>query len=210
MFGGSSIKLDGVWAGGIIGNVKGRESGMPGEVRWEEFFDPAGVVARLGCTQLPGDVVEFGCGYGSFSLPAARGLDGILHALDIDPEMVARTAGRAEAEGIANLRAIERDFVADGSGLADGSAVHAMLFNILHIENPVGLLYTALRTLRPDGAVSVIHWRDDIQTPRGPSPGIRPSPEQCGRWAKEAGFRMIRKVPLGSSAPWHFGLVLEK
>lgn len=189
--------------------VKGRESGMPGEDRWEEFFDAAGVVARLGCAERPGEVVEFGCGYGSFSLPVARGLDGTLHALDIDPEMVARTAGRARAEGIANLRAIERDFLAHGSGLADGSAVHAMLFNILHIEDPVGLLYLARRALQPDGTASVIHWRDDIKTPRGPSPDIRPSPGQCIRWAEEAGFRLTRSVPLGSSAPWHFGLVLE-
>lgn len=82
-----------------------------------------------------------------------------------------------------------RDFAADGTDLPDGAAVHAMLFNLLHIENPVGLLREALRVLGPGGSASVIHWRSDIETPRGPSPAIRPSPERCARWAEEAGSR---------------------
>ena len=191
-------------------DMKGRESGMPGEDLWETFFDAAGVVARLGCASRPGVVVEFGCGYGTFSLPVARKLDGTFHALDIDPTMVAHTAARARAEGMANLRTVERDFAADGTGLPDESAVHAMLFNLLHIENPVVLLREARRVLRPGGSVSVIHWRSDIGTPRGPSSSIRPSPEQCAGWAEEAGFRSVRRVPLGGVAPWHFGLVAEK
>lgn len=76
--------------------MKGRESGMPGEDLWEEFFDAAGIVAWLGCAARPGVVVEFGCGYGTFSLPAARELDGTFHAMDIDPAMVDRTATGAD------------------------------------------------------------------------------------------------------------------
>lgn len=190
--------------------MKGRESGMPAEGCWEEFFDAAGIVARLGCAARPGEVVEFGCGYGTFSLPAARELDGVFHAMDIDPAMVARTAARARAEGVTNLRAAVRDIAADGTGLPDGAAVHAMLFNLLHIENPVGLLREALRVLGPGGSASVIHWRSDIETPRGPPPEIRPPPEQCARWAEEAGFRSVRILPFDGVAPWHFGLVAEK
>ena len=68
--------------------MKGRESGMPDEDLWTGFFDPDEVVSRLGCTGRSGDVVEFGCGYGTFTFPVASVLAGTIHALDIDSQMV--------------------------------------------------------------------------------------------------------------------------
>lgn len=183
---------------------------MPDVERWAGFFDAGAVIARLGCADRPGDVAEFGCGYGTFALPVASRLAGVVHGFDIEPTMVAGLGERTRAAGIGNLRAWQRDFVAEGTGLADGSMIHAMLFNILHIEDPVGLLREARRVLGPGGSASVIHWRSDIATPRGPSPAIRPSPEQCIRWAEEAGFSSVQTVDLGTAAPWHFGLRLSR
>jgi hypothetical protein len=57
--------------------------------------------------------------------------------LDIEPEMVAATARKARQAGLTNVVAEARDFVAAGSGLADGQAGYAMLFNILHIEDAI-------------------------------------------------------------------------
>ena len=92
---------------------------------------------KLDCTGPCGDVVEFGCGYGTFTLPAARAVGGRVRALDIEPEMVAATARKARQAGLTNVVAEVRDFVAAGSGLADGQAGYAMLFNILHIEDAI-------------------------------------------------------------------------
>jgi ribosomal protein L11 methylase PrmA len=50
---------------------------------------------RLKCGDLPGNVVEFGCGYGTFTIAAARRASGIVDALDIDPSMVSATIDRA-------------------------------------------------------------------------------------------------------------------
>ncbi len=188
--------------------MKGRESGMPVRDQWENFFDAEEIITCLQCAERSGDVIEFGCGYGTFSLPVARRLHGLLHTFDIDPAMVAETERRAHAEELANLIVRRRDFVEDGTGLADGAAVHAMLFNLLHIEAPVRLLREARRVLEPGGAASIIHWRTDIETPRGPSPAIRPTPDQCRCWAREAGFRTVRPVELGNAAPWHFGMIV--
>ena len=190
--------------------MKGRESGMPDESLWTGFFDPDEVVSRLGCAGRAGDVVEFGCGYGTFTFPVAAGLAGTVHALDIDARMVGWVERRARDEGWTNLLTAERDFMAAGTGLEGESMVHAMLFNILHIEEPEKLLGEAWRVLAWGGVTSVIHWRSDIPTPRGPSLDIRPSPNQCQRWAKEAGFRSFRNLPLGDAAPRHFGLLLGK
>jgi hypothetical protein len=49
----------------------------------------------------------------------------------------------------------------------------------------------------------------DIRTPRGPSLDIRPRPEQCRAWGKQAGLRWVRDQALPGS-PWHWGMLLEK
>src|ERR1035437_556771 len=120
--------------------MKTRESGMPEESMWDQFFSPSAVLAKLGLTTECGDVVDFGCGYGTFTIPAARTVRGVVHALDVDPEMIAVTTGKAQAAGLTNVRTERRDFVADGTGLPRDSVGYVMLFNILHCEDPLVLL----------------------------------------------------------------------
>lgn len=188
--------------------MKARDSGMPDEDWWESFFDADAALGKL----LPheacaGDVVEFGCGYGTFTLPAARRIGGMLTALDIEPDMVARVRARSVQQHQRNIRAAVRDFVQHGSGLDDASQSHAMIYNLLHLEQPLALLREAHRVLAPAGSLSVIHWRSDITTPRGPTLEIRPTPAQCRQWMIEAGFPSIFEIGLGPSCPYHFGLL---
>jgi len=189
--------------------AKIRESGMPPEKLWESFFNPEGALDALGGRYLTGDVVEFGCGYGTFTIASARRSAGLVYALDIDPIMVAATTERATSAGVKNVVAERRDFMADGCGRPGSSVRYAMLFNILHLEEPVSLLQEALRVLQPSGTAGVMHWNRDRRTPRGPPMQIRPSPTECVQWAKAAGFRSseLRDLP---GCPWHWGLILLK
>lgn len=188
---------------------KVRESGMPEESYWDSFFDAAGMLSQLGCTSRTGDVVEFGCGYGTFTIPAAEMVAGTVHALDIDPAMTAIVDSKARRQRLSNIVCEVRDFVTDGSGLPDGTADLALLFNILHIEDPVALLREARRTLSPAGRVAIVHWRNDVHTPRGPSLAIRPSQVQCRQWGEAAGLTFERFDPLSCCA-WHWGLVMSR
>jgi SAM-dependent methyltransferase len=188
--------------------AKGRESEMPPIEMWEGFFEPDRVLEALGFGGFPGDVVEFGCGYGTFTIAAARRTSGVVHALDIDALMVRATIERAQQAGVPNVIAETRDFVCEGSGRPDASASFVMLFNILHIEDPVSLLREAHRVLRVGGIAGIVHWRQDIETPRGPSLEIRPPPAQCRAWAERAGLRW-RSSPELPSSPWHWGMVFE-
>ena len=188
--------------------MKGRESGMPEEDYWASFFDAdRAVETLLSDSDLQGNLVEFGCGYGTFTLLAAQRITGKVTALDIEPDMVTSVRCKAEMVGLSNIHVVLRDFVAQGTGLADGSQAHAMIYNLLHLENPNALLAEAYRILRPDGVLSVIHWRNDIPTPRGPSLAIRPSPDQCQRWMAQAGFEAVELVDLQHCCPFHFGLI---
>jgi SAM-dependent methyltransferase len=186
--------------------VKVRESGMPAEGYWRAFFHPQSVLEQLDLTPNAGDVAEFGCGYGTFTIAAAGITRGLVHAIDIDPEMVAAATRNVEAAGLQNVRLHCRDFVREGSGLADVSCGYAMLFNILHAEEPLLLLREAFRVLTPGGRLGILHWNYDPATPRGPSMEIRPRPEQCAAWAAEAGFS-ISPPDIRSVGQYHYGIV---
>ena len=188
--------------------MKARESGMPEEALWASFFDARAAIDKLlGPQGVAGDVLEFGCGYGTFTVPAALLTRGIVTALDIEGEMVQHVRQMARTLGLSNIRCEQRDFLVQGTGLDDGSQLRAMIFNLLHLERPVALLQEAYRVLRADGLLSVMHWRSDIPTPRGPSLAIRPTPEQCRKWIAAAGFRKIEFVDLNSCCPYHFGFI---
>ena len=188
--------------------MRTRESGMPDEAMWRTFFDPEAIFDALELTAETGDTVDFGCGYGTFSLPAARRIRGTLHGFDIEAAMIDECQRLARREGLQDLRFERRDFVAHGTGLPDGSVEYAMLFNILHAEEPLRLLGEAWRVMAPGGRVAVIHWNYDPATPRGPSMSVRPRPEECRRWLIQAGF--IVADPIVNLPPYHYGLVGRK
>lgn len=181
---------------------------MPEEERWETFFDPDIILTELGLDETSQVVVDMGCGYGTFAIPAARRISGVVHAIDIEPDMVQVCKAKAAEARITNIDCLERDFVTYGTSLPDNSADYVMLFNILHAENPVHLLKEAYSILKAGGKVGVIHWNYDPTTPRGPSMEIRPRPEQCQAWIQLAGFQLIR--PLINLPPYHYGMVGQK
>lgn len=191
--------------------MKIRESGMPEEDYWNSFFDAELLIETLVASRLErGDVVEFGSGYGTFTVPLAKKISGIVYGFDIETDLVSLLDKKCKRLCLANVQLETRDFVEKGTGLLDGSAAHAMIYNILHIENPVALLSEAFRILKPDGAVSVIHWRSDISTPRGPSLNIRPTSEQCQQWGKQAGFKYAETIDISIMAPYHYGICFYK
>ncbi len=180
---------------------------MPEQAQWEAFFDVPGILDAFGFGPGTRDVVELGCGYGVH--PAAGGAyPGTVHTIDIDEAMVAATRARAVAAGCASIAASVRDFASGGFGVAPRSADAALLFNILHADDPVFLLWQARQAIRPAGLVAVIHWRSDIPTPRGPSPTIRPRAEQVQGWAATAG--LARDGGPFMLPPWHYGLKLRR
>ncbi|MDP2749553.1 MAG: class I SAM-dependent methyltransferase [Nanoarchaeota archaeon] len=187
--------------------MKVRESGMPEDGTWQEFFSPDNILKTMGLSSKINDVVEFGCGYGTFTIPAAKMISGKVYAMDIEPEMIEITKRKAKENKLSNVETMLRDFVANGSGLGDTSVDYVMLFNILHAEEPTKLINEAYRILKPNGKLGIIHWNYDATTPRGPPMEIRPKPEQVIKWAANANFNNPVRYDL---KPYHYGIVLTK
>lgn len=173
---------------------------MPEEPYWESLFDIPAILSWMELDRGQ-SVAELGCGYGTFTVPIAKAVEGVVYAFDIDPVMLARTRERA-----ASLRVeyLERDVRADGFGVR---ADRVLLFNILHCDDPVGLLKQAAEALDLGGQIHVIHWQHR-HTPRGPDLAIRPTPQQVIDWSSEARLELageVRELP-----PWHYGIKLHR
>ena len=188
--------------------MKMRESGMPDAAMWHKFFDPDTILTAMALTVDVRDAVDFGCGYGTFAIPAAKRIQGTLHAFDVEPAMIEATRCFAERKDLGNVRLHLRDFLTDGTGLAAASVDYVMLFNILHAEDPSRLLREAWRILAGGGHVAVIHWNYDPETPRGPPMAIRPRPADCLRWIRKAGFEIEKKHM--DLPPYHYGILGRK
>lgn len=87
-----------------------------------------------------------------------------------------------------------------------GLISYITLFNILHCEQPLGLLNVAYNILNTNGKIGVIHWNYE-DTPRGLSMEIRPTPRIISEWAFKAGFALEKYVEL---PPYHYGMVFIK
>ena len=188
--------------------MKIRESGMPEETYWETFFDTNLILSKLQFDETINDAVEFGSGYGTFTIPAAKIIKGNFYAFDIDADMVERLNRKIPEKNLSNIKVLQQDFVKEGTRLKDRSIDYAMLFNILHAEEPVAQLTEVYRILKPGGKVGVIHWIHSETTPRGPSMDIRPSPLQCVEWLREVNFGIIKTDV--SLPPYHFGIIAAK
>lgn len=79
---------------------------MPDRDWWAALWpDPDGVLRALGIR--PGmTVVDLCCGDGYFTAPLARIVQGRMHAVDIDPEMIEQTRAALDAAGASVLRRI--------------------------------------------------------------------------------------------------------
>lgn len=190
------------------GKLKVRDSGMPDAILWASFFDVDLILNELQVGPDIYDLVEIGCGYGTFTIPSATKISGKLHAFDIEEGMIEKVKQELKSRHINNVMLEQRDVLIQSTGLADNSIDYVMLFNILHNESPDDFLNEAYRILKPDGKLGILHWRSDIITPRGPDLTIRPTPDQILFWINKQKFRIYK--PQIVLRPYHFGLILSK
>jgi ubiquinone/menaquinone biosynthesis C-methylase UbiE len=99
-------------------------------------------------------VLDYGCGPGSYSLPAAElvGGSGRVYALDIQPLAVRMVRDKASRKGLNNVEAILSDC---DTGLPAESLDVVLLYDTFHgLSRPGAVLTELSRVLKPDGVLS--------------------------------------------------------
>jgi ubiquinone/menaquinone biosynthesis C-methylase UbiE len=97
-------------------------------------------------------VVDYGCGPGSFAIPAAElvGPEGKVFALDIHPLAIKSVGDKARKKGLQNVETIlVRGY---DTGIAASSVDRVLLIDTIHsIDDPDALFREIHRMLKPDG-----------------------------------------------------------
>jgi ubiquinone/menaquinone biosynthesis C-methylase UbiE len=121
----------------------------------ERFKKPRERLEQIGLRRGQ-NVLEYGCGAGSFTIPAARIVeDGTIYAADIHPLATEVVAERARKENLGNVRTILTD---RDTGLPDESIDVVLLYDTLHmVRDKQALLQELHRVLKPAGFLSADH-----------------------------------------------------
>ncbi|CAG0982383.1 partial cobalt-precorrin-6B (C15)-methyltransferase, partial [Anaerolineae bacterium] len=188
--------------------MKVADSGMPDEAYWNNLFNIPAIIDWLGLHTVPGPIVEVGCGYGTFTVPVAKATEFDVLAFDIDAEMITAAERNVREARRANVTFFQRDVLSIGTGLPDSSVGMVLLFNILHFPERWILLEEAARILVDSGVVAIIHWRKDIDTPRGPQVNLRP--DQVIILNSITGLGLSDTGDCRVLEPYHWGIKLRK
>jgi ubiquinone/menaquinone biosynthesis C-methylase UbiE len=143
--------------------MKYRESGMPNEEMWDTFFNPTQILSQLYINENVNNLIDIGCGYGTFIIPAAKLVKGIVIGIDIDGEMIETCKGKILEQGIQNIELLHGDISTEQTAKElekyNNDIDYICLFNILHCEQPLDLLNAAYRVIGSNGKLGVIHWK---------------------------------------------------
>ncbi len=171
-----------------------RKKSLDPEAVWKE------VGLRKGST-----VVEIGAGTGYFSIPAARtvGSNGKVYAVDISKDLVGYLQERGAQEHLPQFQAVHSSV--ERVPLEDGIADFVLLANVLH-DVPDATVREALRLLAPTGCLVNLDWKKE-ETPNGPPPEIRLSPEEATMRLRALGLKVEH---LWTPGPYHYGMVLRR
>ncbi len=121
------------------------------------------VVDEIGIKQGT-TVLDYGCGLGSFTIPAAKivGEKGKVYALDIHPLALKRTKKKAQKNKLTNIEFIHSDC---DTGLKDESVDVVLFYDMLaSLLTPQKQLAEVYRILKPEGILCVkdVHSNDKI------------------------------------------------
>lgn len=112
-----------------------------------------------GCGIREGDhVIDFGCGCGNYAFGAAAaiGTEGIVYALDIDPNVLSFLKTETARRGVSNLRPLPSHEDAS-MDFPDASADAILIYDLIHVtELRARFLTESRRVLKPGGVLSVL------------------------------------------------------
>jgi predicted methyltransferase len=172
----------------------------------DEWQKPDQIMDALGIAD-GATVADLGCGAGWFTIRLARrvGPNGLVYAEDVQTEMISATERRAQREGLRNVRPILG--TEDDPKLPAGRVDAILIVDIYHeIADPVALLRSVARALKPGGRIGIIDFAAGDGGP-GPSADERVNPAVILEDARRAGLQVLGQE---SFLPFQYLLVFGK
>jgi ubiquinone/menaquinone biosynthesis C-methylase UbiE len=133
-------------------------------------------------------VADIGAGTGYFAIPIAGRVasHGRVHAVDLQPEMLALLQERMPADAPIDLVRGS----AEATGLPDASQDLVLFANVWHeIDDRDAALAEATRVIRPGGRIAILDWRPDCAPPPGPPTDHRLPGADVAEHLQRAGWR---------------------
>lgn len=170
--------------------------------RWVEEFEnaerdaqqkPDEVVRALNLS--PGDVVaDIGAGTGYFARRFAKAVGdrGISYAVDLEPNMLAYVAERAQKDGQPNIVPVLA--TTTSPMLAPDSVDLFFICNTIHHIGDRRAYYDILaRDLRDGGRLAIVDFRKDAELTQGPDRAMRLARQSLVDELGEAGFKLVEE-----------------
>ncbi|MCW3989355.1 MAG: class I SAM-dependent methyltransferase [Candidatus Bathyarchaeota archaeon] len=110
-------------------------------------------------------VLDFGCGSGTYSIPAAElvGKNGRVHSLDVSQGALEKLSNKAEKEGLDNIVTLLSSGNVD-IPIDNETLNHVLLIDVLQeISDKETLLEEIHRILKPDGQMTVYPMHIDAE-----------------------------------------------
>jgi len=176
----------------------------------EQWQSPDLIMDDLGIAD--GNVVaDLGAGGGWFTVRLARrvGPNGLVYAIDVQPQMIETVRQRVRRERLANVRVVlgsAADPLPPGldAVLAVGVYHEMACAQKAVCEEPIGMLENVARSLKPQGRFGVVDFFPGDGGP-GPAPEARVDPETVVRAASAAGLQLIARKAI---PPFEFQYLL--
>jgi ubiquinone/menaquinone biosynthesis C-methylase UbiE len=144
-------------------------------------------------------ICDLGCGNGFYTLELARrvGPEGVVYAVDIQPEMLRMLARRAAEEGLTNIRPILGTFI--DPRLPKGEVDMVLCVDVYHeFSHPEQMLSRIRESLAEGGHLVLAEFRGE-----DPAVPIKPlhkmTKAQIRSELEPAGFRVVREF---DRLPW--------
>jgi ubiquinone/menaquinone biosynthesis C-methylase UbiE len=175
--------------------MNSRQMRLENPARLQELR-PEETLKRIGLQE--NDVLcDTGAGSGVFTIPAAKMTRNTVLALEIEEELLALIAEKAQSEGLRNVELLK----VSGNHLpvTDSSVDIVLLVTVLHeIADPAVFLEEVKRLLRNGGKLALIEFHKR-QTPMGPPLAQRLGREEAKELLGQTGFTVREEFDLGDN-----------
>ena len=139
------------------------------------------------------NVLDLGAGTGYLALTAAQMVDGLVYALDMNPNMLEIIESKAQDENITNIQLVKGSI--DDIPLSDNSINIVLASLVLHEVNPLSKTIQQIkRVLKKGGYFLCLEFEKTESATDGPPMHIRIPSAIMEKELINAGFNIVQKV----------------